>query len=166
MVEQHYFNNDYSHFKEPVYLQAYRPHFFYDLLKRVFDFMVSALALLLLAPILLFVAILIKLDSAGPALFRQTRIGKDGKSFTIYKFRSMYVNSDDKAHREAICHFMAGKTLNCTGKAQFKLQTDRRITRMGKFIRKTSIDELPQLINVLKGNMSLVGPRPPLSYEV
>ena len=127
---------------------------------------------LLIAPFVLLVgivvAICIKLDSKGPVFFRQKRIGQDGVEFQMLKFRSMYVNSDQMAHREKIIQYMNGQKLNndSTGAMSYKDVRDPRITRVGRFIRKTSLDEIPQFWNVLCGKMSLVGPRPPLPYEV
>lgn len=136
--------------------------------KRVLDI---AFSLLILLPLLLItgiVAILIKLDSEGPVFFRQKRIGLNGEEFVFLKFRSMYVNNDDSIHREAVEQYMKGLALNEQSEdgSLFKLGNDPRITRVGRFIRKTSLDELPQFFNVLRGEMSLVGPRPPLPYEV
>ncbi|GHO84327.1 sugar transferase [Dictyobacter formicarum] len=127
---------------------------------------------LLIAPFVLLVgivvAICIKLNSEGPIFFRQKRIGQNGVEFEMLKFRSMYVNSDQMAHREKILQYMNGQKLNedSTGKMMYKDVQDPRITKIGRFIRKTSLDELPQFWNVLIGQMSLVGPRPPLPYEV
>ncbi len=137
-------------------------------IKRVFDVLFSLLLLLPLCVVMLFVAILIKLDSKGPVLFRQERIGQNGEKFTLFKFRSMYVDSDESLHREAIKQYMNGEKLNGNGETvlPYKIEHDPRITRVGRFIRKTSIDELPQFFNVLRGEMTLVGPRPPLPYEV
>ncbi|GCE03734.1 sugar transferase [Dictyobacter aurantiacus] len=128
--------------------------------------------ILLVAPFVLLVgivvAICIKLNSEGPIFFRQKRIGQNGVEFEMLKFRSMYVNSDQMAHREKIIQYMNGQKLNddSTGKMMYKDVQDPRITKVGRFIRKTSLDELPQFWNVLMGQMSLVGPRPPLPYEV
>ena len=137
--------------------------------KRIFDCLFAALALLVLAPLLLLVALVIALESPGPVIHRQKRLGRGGVPFTFYKFRSMWNDVDDRIHRD----FVVG--LIREGDAQlappgsradpYKLSGDARITRVGRFIRKTSIDELPQLFNVLRGDMSLVGPRPPLPYE-
>lgn len=136
--------------------------------KRILDILFTLLILLPFCIVLIIVALMIRLDSKGPIFFRQKRVGLNGKEFYMIKFRSMYVNSDDSAHREAITQYMNGASLN--GHAQtdtpYKLVNDPRVTRIGRFIRKTSIDELPQFINVLRGEMSLVGPRPPLPYEV
>src|SRR5262249_3995149 len=114
------------------------------------------------------IAILIKLGSRGPVFFRQTRLGQYGKAFTLLKFRSMYVNNDPAAHRDYVTRLIAGRHVACSdaeNKRVFKIVDDPRITRIGRILRKTSMDELPQLINVLKGEMSLVGPRPPVPYE-
>ena len=136
--------------------------------KRVFDMIFTLLILIPTLVVVIIVAVCIWLDSGGPVFFRQKRVGLHGKEFTIYKFRSMYVDSDDRLHRDAIRQYMQGEKLN--GKAGmtmlYKLDNDPRVTRFGRFIRKTSIDELPQFLNVLRGEMTLVGPRPPLPYEV
>jgi lipopolysaccharide/colanic/teichoic acid biosynthesis glycosyltransferase len=111
----------------------------------------------------------VKTSSPGPAIFSQTRLGKQGVPFTFYKFRSMHVNRDDKIHRDYVRDFIDGQHQESNqGDANqplYKIKADPRITKVGKFIRRTSIDELPQFFNVLKGDMSLVGPRPPLAYE-
>jgi exopolysaccharide biosynthesis polyprenyl glycosylphosphotransferase len=138
--------------------------------KRAVDILGASLACLLLSPILLLTAIAVKTTSRGPVIFRQTRIGEGGAPFVFLKFRSMYVDADDEAHRRYVDKLIAGQ-VNCADTqakdaAVFKITADPRITPAGKFIRKTSIDELPQLWNVLRGEMSLVGPRPPLPYEV
>ncbi len=137
-------------------------------MKRVFDVLFSLLLLIPICIVMAIVAILIKLDSKGPVLFRQERVGQNGEKFTLFKFRSMYVDSDESLHREAIKQYIKGEKLNGDGEADmpYKLDNDPRITRVGRFIRKTSIDELPQFFNVLRGEMTLVGPRPPLPYEV
>lgn len=119
----------------------------YAFWKRAFDMILSALALVILSPVLLVTVIAIKLDSKGPALFCQQRLGLHGREFTIYKFRSMSVGAEH------------------TGSGVYSEAGDPRVTRVGKFIRATSIDELPQLWNILKGDMSIVGPRPPLTYH-
>jgi len=136
--------------------------------KRILDILFTLLILLPFCIVLIIVALLIRLDSKGPIFFRQKRAGLNGKEFYMLKFRSMYVNSDDSVHREAIVQYMNGASLNGHARtdAPYKLVNDPRVTRIGRFIRKTSIDELPQFINVLRGEMSLVGPRPPLPYEV
>lgn len=139
-------------------------------LKRAMDVVGSVIALILSAPIFLLVAVALKITSKGPIFFRQRRIGQYGEPFVFVKFRSMYVGNDTSAHKEYVTQLIAGKAkrnpANGDGEEVFKLTKDPRITRIGAFLRKTSLDELPQLFNVLKGEMSLVGPRPPLPYEV
>jgi exopolysaccharide biosynthesis polyprenyl glycosylphosphotransferase len=137
--------------------------------KRWMDIVGSLLALLFDLPLFIVIALAIKLTSRGPVLFRQDRVGQYGRKFSFLKFRSMYVNCDDAIHREYIRDFLADANgCNHAGSAPapYKLVNDPRITRVGRFLRKTSLDELPQFLNVLKGDMSLVGPRPPLPYEV
>ncbi len=139
-------------------------------MKRVMDILGSMLALVLFSPVFLFSALAIKATSKGPIFFRQRRIGQHGKSFVFLKFRSMYVNNDAGVHKQYVQQLIAGKAnkqpMNGNGQGVYKLTKDSRITRVGAFLRKTSMDELPQFINVLKGEMSLVGPRPPIPYEV
>jgi lipopolysaccharide/colanic/teichoic acid biosynthesis glycosyltransferase len=124
------------------------------------------------APFVLFVGaivvICIKLDSRGPIFYRQKRIGQHGVEFEMLKFRSMYINNDGNIHRAKIIKYMNGEKLNEDGASDmaYKHLHDPRITRVGRFIRKTSLDELPQFWNVLRGQMTLVGPRPPIPYEV
>ena len=136
--------------------------------KRVFDFLASLIAIILLSPILLIVALMVKLDSKGPAVFHQERMGEGSRPFQVYKFRSMRANADDAVHRAAVAKFQEGQKIaeEAGGGNAYKLAKDPRITRIGGFIRATSLDELPQLFNILKGDMSLVGPRPALRYEV
>lgn len=130
----------------------------YNFAKRALDVVAVSLALIILSPLLLIIAILIKLESKGPAIFSQIRIGLKGKEFKMYKFRSMVQNAEElKKELE---------NQNEMSAPMFKIKNDPRTTKVGKFIRKTSIDELPQLINVLKGDMTLVGPRPSLPKEV
>lgn len=130
----------------------------YHFTKRVFDIVMSALGLIALSPMLAIIAYKIKREDGGPIIYKQTRVGKDGKKFEMYKFRSMVVNADQLLVRL--------KDQNEVDGAMFKMRNDPRITKIGHFIRKHSLDELPQLVNVLKGDMSLVGPRPPLPSEV
>lgn len=134
----------------------------YSFLKRTVDITASATALLLLSPVFLVTSLAIKNDSKGPAMFTQKRIGKDGKLFEIYKFRTMVPDADKKLFELLEKDEEAAKEY----KLNKKLKNDPRITKVGNFLRKTSIDELPQLINVLKGDMSLVGPRPYLPREI
>ena len=139
-------------------------------LKRVLDVIAACVGLILAAPFAAVIAILIKLSSPGPVLFRQMRIGKDGKQFMFYKFRSMRMNCDDSMHREYIKLFIQGNEEGLMkyqkGKKIYKITGDDRVTLIGKLLRRTSLDELPQLINVFRGDMSMVGPRPHLGYEV
>jgi lipopolysaccharide/colanic/teichoic acid biosynthesis glycosyltransferase len=139
-------------------------------LKRVMDILGSALALAFFLPIFLLIAIAVKATSEGPVFFRQRRVGQYGNSFWFLKFRSMYVNNDTQVHKQYVQRLIAGKAdkhpSNGNGEGVYKMTKDSRITRVGAFLRKTSMDELPQFLNVLKGDMSLVGPRPPIPYEV
>lgn len=128
------------------------------ILKRVLDLGICLIALPLVAPIMVIAAVAIKLDSPGPILFKQPRVGKWGKPFICYKFRSMYV--DAEARKAELMH------LNEADAIVFKMTRDPRVTRVGRIIRKLSIDEIPQILNVIKGDMSWVGPRPPIPYEV
>jgi lipopolysaccharide/colanic/teichoic acid biosynthesis glycosyltransferase len=130
--------------------------------KRMLDYLLTIPGFIVISPLLLLVAIAIKLDSAGPILYRQKRVGLNGRVFDMYKFRSMYQNADITLHQEHIRAFAEGKLDETTG---VKLKDDSRITRVGRILRDTSIDELPQILNVLKGEMSLVGPRPVVVYE-
>ncbi len=139
------------------------------ILKRTSDLIISALAVALLLPLWLLIALLIKLDSRGPVFYTQERVGMDGRLFLLYKFRTMDANADAELHREYQRAFIAGRAeanLGNDQKPTYKLLADPRITRVGRFLRKTSIDEVPQLLNVLLGDMSIVGPRPPIPYEV
>lgn len=137
-------------------------------LKRSIDIAGSLCGILLCLPVFFVIALLIKLTSKGPVLFRQDRIGRFGRPFTFLKFRSMYVNNDQAIHKEYVTQLISAKDgKSSSGSCMtFKLTGDPRITRVGRFLRRTSLDELPQLFNVLKGDMSLVGPRPPIQYEV
>jgi len=138
--------------------------------KRALDVVAASIVLVIAAPLSAIVAMLIKVSSPGPVLFKQLRVGKDGKEFMFYKFRSMRVGNDDSQHREYIKAFIEGdedklkQLQKC--KKLYKLTSDDRVTFVGRFLRRTSLDELPQLINVLRGEMSMVGPRPHLPYEV
>jgi lipopolysaccharide/colanic/teichoic acid biosynthesis glycosyltransferase len=134
--------------------------------KRVIDVAGSLLAMIFFSPFLALIALSIKLTSKGPVVFRQQRVGEDGRSFTFLKFRSMYADNDPAIHEEYVRRLIAGSSAAELGQgAVFKLTKDHRITPLGKFLRKTSLDELPQFLNVLRGEMSLVGPRPPVPYE-
>ncbi len=136
--------------------KSYSPVSFF--IKRAIDFVGAVTVLVVFSIPLIIIALLVKLDSKGPVIFKQTRVGKNGKHFTFYKFRSMYTDAEEK-----IAHLME---FNETNGATFKMKNDPRITRVGRFLRKTSLDELPQLMNILLGQMSLVGPRPGLPREV
>ena len=144
------------------------PKPFSKVVKRSMDVVGSLLALILGFPVFLLVALAVKLTSRGPILFRQERVGQYGRKFSFLKFRSMYTACDDTVHREFTKQFISnidGGTESHSQKS-YKLVADNRVTRVGHFLRRSSLDELPQFINVLKGEMSLVGPRPPLPYEV
>jgi lipopolysaccharide/colanic/teichoic acid biosynthesis glycosyltransferase len=132
-------------------------------LKRMMDVMGSIFGLLIFSPLFLIFSVLIKLTSKGPILFRQERVGLFGEKIEFLKFRSMYINNDGSIHKEYIQNLIGGKVGQ---DGIFKIKEDPRITPVGKILRKTSLDELPQFLNVLKGDMSLVGPRPPIPYEV
>ncbi|MDD6238329.1 MAG: sugar transferase [Oscillospiraceae bacterium] len=131
---------------------------FYECIKRIFDLVVSLVAVIVLSPILLVIALAIRLEDRGPILYRAQRVGRGGKPITVYKFRSMRMNADrleDMLTPEELEEY----------KKNFKLEHDPRITKVGAFLRKTSLDELPQLFNILSGTLSLVGPRPVLQEE-
>jgi len=154
---------------------AERDRHLYLRIKRLMDIVLSSILLMLLSPLLLLIALLIKLDSSGPVIFRQTRIGKDGKPFTMLKFRSMRQDADPRVHQEHMRRLIrgadssgnpGGDESDDVGGRAGKLPNDGRVTRVGRIIRKTTLDELPQLFNILKGEISLVGPRPSLPYEV
>ena len=131
---------------------------FYEAIKRLIDITCSFVGILVLSPLFIIIAIIIKFTSKGPVFFSQKRVGRNGKEFDMYKFRSMVVNAEELKEKLAAQNEMSGP--------MFKMKDDPRVTKVGKFIRKTSIDELPQLWNILKGDMSLVGPRPSLPKEV
>lgn len=131
--------------------------------RRVIDVVGAAVLLLLSSPVLLLVAVWIRLDDGGPVLFRQQRVGLHGELFTLFKFRSMRMGCDDRAHRSLIAAELRGEDTCQDGST--KLGNDPRVTRPGRFLRRTSLDEFPQLLNVLRGEMSLVGPRPCLEWE-
>jgi lipopolysaccharide/colanic/teichoic acid biosynthesis glycosyltransferase len=136
------------------------------LAKRGLDIAGSLLAILLLGPLMLLIAIAVRMSSPGPVLFRQTRLGESGKGFTFLKFRSMYSNTEHSIHEAYIKRLIANQAGSAgEGSNVYKIQGDPRITRLGGFLRRTSLDELPQFFNVLAGHMSLVGPRPPIPYE-
>jgi exopolysaccharide biosynthesis polyprenyl glycosylphosphotransferase len=138
--------------------------------KRLFDVMASLFVVVLGFPFFLAVALLIKLTSKGPVFFSQQRIGEQGEVFTLYKFRTMRQHADDSIHREFTRSFIEGRMSNSSlderAPSVYKLTNDPRVTAVGNFLRKTSLDELPQFINILRGEMTIVGPRPPLQYEL
>jgi exopolysaccharide biosynthesis polyprenyl glycosylphosphotransferase len=137
--------------------------------KRISDIVIASFTLLLLSPFWLLIALLIKFDSKGPVFYAQERVGMDGRIFLVYKFRTMRMDADSEIHREYQRKFIAGHAEANVGDAQkpaYKLRDDPRITRIGRMLRRLSLDEVPQLFNVLRGDMSIVGPRPPIPYEV
>jgi lipopolysaccharide/colanic/teichoic acid biosynthesis glycosyltransferase len=133
-----------------------------DLSERAFDLAVGIALTIALLPLIGLVALLVKLDSPGPVFFRQERVGRDGRPFLMWKFRSMYRNSDDQRHRAESSAWFAAQSNG----GPYKTLSDPRITRVGRFLRRTSLDEVPQLFNVIRGEMSLVGPRPGIAYEL
>jgi lipopolysaccharide/colanic/teichoic acid biosynthesis glycosyltransferase len=141
------------------------------LIKRALDVLGSASLLLIFSPVFLAIALAVKASSKGPVFFRQQRVGRYGKTFTFLKFRSMYVDNDASVHKEFVTRMIASGLSQASQKTErsqvvFKLTNDSRVTRIGRFLRRTSLDELPQFVNVLRGDMSLVGPRPPIPYEL
>jgi lipopolysaccharide/colanic/teichoic acid biosynthesis glycosyltransferase len=134
--------------------------------RRLADLVLGATLTLLLSPILIAVAIAVRVDSPGPALFRQRRVGHKEREFTLFKFRSMRLDADPRGHREYVTALIKGKAADGGRKDLYKLAVDDRITPVGRWIRRWSLDELPQLFNVLSGDMTLVGPRPAIPYEV
>jgi lipopolysaccharide/colanic/teichoic acid biosynthesis glycosyltransferase len=146
-----------------------RPFQLQRAIKRGIDIIGSLGGLILLSPLILFLALVVKSNSPGPVIYKQTRLGRKGRRFTFYKIRSMYWKADEETHRQYVSDLIQGRLeKNPQGGPApfFKMQKDERITPVGKILRQLSLDELPQLYNVLKGDMSLVGPRPPLAYEV
>lgn len=138
----------------------------HELLKRIVDVMGSVTLLALLAPVIALVALLVKCTSPGPVLFRQVRVGRWGRSFTMLKFRTMRADADPAVHRAFVAGFIRPDSAKPGAAQPFKMANDPRVTRVGRFLRRSSLDELPQLWNVLVGQMSLVGPRPPVPYEL
>jgi exopolysaccharide biosynthesis polyprenyl glycosylphosphotransferase len=157
----------------PLYTDLLKEYDFFDTdkwIKRNIDIIGALVGIILFSPVMLVIAILIKITSCGPVLFKQERIGFLGKKFTFLKFRSMYTDCSEERHRQYVTNLIKN-TLDTTSdeaecKPVYKMDDDPRITPFGYFLRRSSLDELPQLINVLKGEMSLVGPRPPIPYEV
>jgi lipopolysaccharide/colanic/teichoic acid biosynthesis glycosyltransferase len=139
------------------------------IMKRAIDIVGGSLLALLCLPFCVLIALVVKATSKGPVLFRQQRVGQHGKQFTFLKFRSMYVDNDHSVHKEFVTQMITrelDRDKSDRNQGVYKLTSDKRITRVGKFLRRTSLDELPQFINVLRGDMSLVGPRPPIPYEL
>ena len=135
--------------------------------RRLRDLLLAAIVLLLASPLMVVAAVLVRLTSPGPVLFRQTRLGHLERPFQMLKFRTMYVHCDEAVHREYVTRMFGGEDMFQGGATTlFKLEHDPRITRVGSFLRRTSLNELPQLLNVLRGDMSLVGPRPAMPWEV
>lgn len=152
----------------PDFVNRNQAQRFGRMVKRLMDIVGSAAALVVLSPVFLVVAALVKVSSKGPILFKQERLGQFGKSFIFLKFRSMYANNDRRIHQEFMKRVIKGHhdgQAEEGNKSVYKMTNDPRITRIGWILRRTSLDELPQFINVLKGDMSLVGPRPPIAYE-
>jgi len=139
------------------------------LIKRGIDILSSLFVLIVGSPFLLAIALLIKITSKGPVFYTQERVGENGEKFILYKFRTMRADADDSIHREFTRKFILGNfdksSLDGSRTSVYKITNDPRVTAIGSFLRKTSLDELPQFINILKGEMTLVGPRPPLPYE-
>jgi lipopolysaccharide/colanic/teichoic acid biosynthesis glycosyltransferase len=138
----------------------------YPAIKRVLEIILALVLLALLSPFFIGLAVSIRLSSPGPVFFRQTRVGKGGKSFTFYKFRSMYVDIDREAHKAFMKAFVNGHAKDANRHQDFKPIQTNQITKIGRFLRKTSLDELPQIINIVKGDMSFIGPRPNMEAEV
>jgi|HubBroStandDraft_3_1064219.scaffolds.fasta_scaffold41220_1 exopolysaccharide biosynthesis polyprenyl glycosylphosphotransferase len=178
-ISFHFFpeTEDKSGFSQPADAELYPDLFerdeerrFSRFVKRSMDIAGSLATLILCSPLLVLISVAIKLTSKGPILFKQERVGRYGSRFTFLKFRSMECGSDARIHREYVKQYIAGEAeavrASQTQNAVYKIQSDPRITRVGKFLRRSSLDELPQFINVLRGDMSLVGPRPPIPYEL
>ena len=142
-----------------------RPETPADIVKRAIDLVGSLIALILLLPTFALIAAFVKLTSRGPVFYRQKRVGQYGKLFDFYKFRSMYSNNDPGLHRDYVTKLIEGANHVQQPNGMYKLVNDPRVTRVGRFLRRSSLDELPQFFNILRGDMSLVGPRPPLPYE-
>jgi lipopolysaccharide/colanic/teichoic acid biosynthesis glycosyltransferase len=178
-ISFHFFPDDWDHENPgrpsnpslyPDLVSPDKNHYSLLRVKQMMDLAGSTLALILCSPLLLLIALAIKASSKGPVLFRQQRVGQYGQCFTFLKFRSMHTDNDHSVHKEYVTKLIAGgaehNASDRNGKGIYKLTNDPRVTRVGKFLRRTSLDELPQLFNVLKGDMSLVGPRPAIPYEL
>jgi lipopolysaccharide/colanic/teichoic acid biosynthesis glycosyltransferase len=138
----------------------------YRLAKRTLDIGTSGIALLLTSPVMALIVAAVRIESPGPILFRQERIGLGGRPFTLFKFRSMDAAADEREHRAYVSRLLRGDAGAALGRTWQPIAADRRVTRVGGFLRRSHLDELPQLLNILRGEMSLVGPRPPIPYEV
>lgn len=140
----------------------------YRVAKRSLDLAASVIGLLLTSPVIVVVAVAVKLESRGPVLFRQERLGLGGRPFTLYKFRSMFSSAEQGRHREHVRELIRGDASDARAAEEvwLPIAADPRVTRLGAFLRRSHLDELPQLINIMRGEMSLVGPRPPIPYEV
>ncbi len=156
---------EFDHFLYPDHTNSSMKERLPMTVKSMLDIAISATALIVAFPIFFGIAVAVKATSRGPVFFRQHRIGLNGRSFEMLKFRSMYVNCDEDSHKKYITKYIREQKNAAVEPGVFKLTNDKRITSIGQFLRKSSLDELPQLINVLMGDMSLVGPRPPLAYE-
>lgn len=179
-ISVHLFPEKYGSFDSPIDLTLYpdikghrASHRGALFVKRIIDIVGSLVALIVFSPLFLVIASTIKATSKGPVLFKQQRLGQYGKAFTFLKFRSMYANNDPTIHREYVEKLIKAAGVengnsngNSGGDKVYKIRNDPRITRIGRFLRRTSLDEFPQFFNVLKGDLSLVGPRPPIPYEM
>ena len=160
MVTEKYINHECIYEDDAIKLADLSENaFFYHLMKRALDIVLSLLGLIVLSPVFLVIAICIKLESKGPVFYLHSRVGKNGTPLKLYKFRSMYLNAD-----QMIKDFTPEQMAEW--KENFKLKNDPRITRIGKFLRRSSLDELPQLLNILQGNLTIVGPRPVVKEEL
>ena len=155
--------------RSSIHKMGIRNLYKYQLWKSILDRLLGLLVIIILSPLLILIAVVIRLDSPGNPLLHQERIGKDGCRFTLYKFRSMHINHDDTKYKEFLQDYIQGDASSRSGKNgedTYELIKDPRVTRFGALLRKTNLDELPQFINILKGNMSLVGPRPDIPFAV
>jgi lipopolysaccharide/colanic/teichoic acid biosynthesis glycosyltransferase len=178
-ISFHFFPDDWDHDNpgRPINLALYpdlinpsKGKQVVSVMKRVVDVVGSLVMLVLTVPVCLLISLAVKLSSKGPVLFKQQRVGQDGRRFTFLKFRSMQIGNDHRIHEEFITKLITNKAAHQAashkGETLYKLAKDPRVTRVGKFLRRTSLDEIPQFLNVLKGDMSLIGPRPPIPYEL
>jgi lipopolysaccharide/colanic/teichoic acid biosynthesis glycosyltransferase len=152
--------------QDPAEEVARRAFDFYSVSKRTLDLLLGAVILVFALPVIAVAAVAIAIESPGPVFFRQERVGVRGRTFTMWKLRTMVVDNDDAEHREYVRAMLSGEGSSENGASRLHKLDDNRVTRVGRTLRRTSIDELPQLFNVLRGDMSLVGPRPALAWEV